>query len=641
MSRAKGRRPGTRGGPSKVLPDDLPDAAEAALDDLIRANAGADDDEPATYSRAVSEARVVDHRSADDDEPATVAGRRLGVGDASGGRRMDTASITGKRKLPPPVAPLASATPSPRTVTYGPLPSDSPLPAPTARSIPLPSGSPLSSPAARSPRRTSVPPERHTPSGRISLPLPPLDTGAVPIVRPAVGSTHDLDPNAIDTNAVPLIDTGLVPLADDDEVDDLGMGAPAFAAGDDVDLGPDVDEDPLAMTGDGHLAEPDMSEVLDALERTTSSRAESMATVDRSRGEPRLRSVRSDDEPLTRPVRSNSSYDDLAFARASSAASVEDDQLVEERAIIEVPALRFAIYEESSHLGSAHSAVAAAGHAVTVAGTGRDGLSRVLDEISEGEVDAVLAAMPGGEPLLEAIAALVDRPVVVASYGSSIPDAIQRAIAAGADLATARPHDLERLAPILLAAARLQLERRVARATRGGQSDDEPRSFVALDAFQRMVDVEIVRARRFDYALSVALFAVEVDLPSPPPGIRGIVRARAGNALIGALRDVDLATQVEPSGTGAGSVQPGNERFLVLLPHTDLKGAAAVARRVIADVTALDPVNAAGRKFAPRIVGAIAGMRAGEPATFDKLVKDATRTLEQARRDGAELAVQP
>ncbi|NVB80092.1 MAG: hypothetical protein HOV81_16985 [Kofleriaceae bacterium] len=619
MSRAKGRRPGTRGGTNKVLPEDLPDAAEAALDDLLRANAGIDDDEPATYSRAVSEARILDRRAGDDDEPATVAGRRID----------DTAGVTGTRRLPPPVAPLPSATPRSTpvptsrsgtqplrgsTVSYGPLPSDSPLPAPTARSTPLPSPNPLSSPAVRSsplPSRTAAP--RNTPSnsGRLSLPLPPIDTGAVPIVRPPPAMA---DEQVFDTNAVPLIDTGLVPLTDYDMVD-LGMGN--ADVDDDMDdqvmsdAPPDDEElDDVAM-GD----EEDMSSVLDSLEMTT-SRAGGARAV-------------------------SAPYDDIAFARAASAAQVDDEQLVEDRAIIEVPQLRFAIYEEPSHLGSAQSAVAAAGHAVSVAIASRDAIEHVLDEVHEGEIDAVLVAMPGGEPILEAIATLADRPVVIASYAGTIPDAIQRAIAAGADLATARPYDLDRLAPVLLAAARLQLERRVARAARGARSDAEARSFLALDAFQRMVDLELTRARRYEYPLAVALFSVDVDQASPPPGIRGILRARAGNALVSTLRDIDLATQVEPSGTGPGSVQPGNERFLVLLPYTDLKGAAGVARRVIAAVTALDPVNAAGRSFAPRIVGALAGMRSGEPSSFDKLVKDATRTLEQARRDGAELAVQP
>ena len=48
-----------------------------------------------------------------------------------------------------------------------------------------------------------------------------------------------------------------------------------------------------------------------------------------------------------------------------------------------------------------------------------------------------------------------------------------------------------------------------------------------------------------------------------------------------------------------------------------------------------------GRSFPPRLVGAVAGGKLGNELSFGKLMKDAMRALEQARRDGAELAVQP
>jgi len=281
------------------------------------------------------------------------------------------------------------------------------------------------------------------------------------------------------------------------------------------------------------------------------------------------------------------------------------------------------------------SAIAAAGHVVQVAGTGRDGLARVLAEIQDGDVDVVIAALPGGEALIEAALAIEPRrPIVIASLARSPIDAVNRAHAAGADLAAIRPHDVERLAPILFAAAQLHIEKGVALAARGsGRADEladpEPRSLVPYDVFQRVVELEVKRAKQFDYPLAVALFSVEVAPPAPPSGIRGILRARAGNALIHSVRDVDVATQLE------------HERFLVLLPYTDLKGGAGLARRVITAVAALDPVVAAGRSFPPRVVAAVAGAMPGQELSFAKLLKDATRTLEQARRDGAELAVQP
>jgi hypothetical protein len=204
---------------------------------------------------------------------------------------------------------------------------------------------------------------------------------------------------------------------------------------------------------------------------------------------------------------------------------------------------------------------------------------------------------------------------------------------------TTRPHDVERLAPVLLAAARLTNERRISTTAKGAEqvlrarleelSDPEPRGLQPFELFQRTLEIEIKRARRFEYPLSVALFAVEVPPPPPPAGIRGILRARAGNALIHTIRDIDMATQLD------------HERFLVLLPYTDLTGAAYVGRRVIAAVAEHDPVVSSGRSFPPRLVGAVAGSKPGEELSFAKLMKEATRALEQARRDGAELAVQP
>jgi Diguanylate cyclase, GGDEF domain len=160
-------------------------------------------------------------------------------------------------------------------------------------------------------------------------------------------------------------------------------------------------------------------------------------------------------------------------------------------------------------------------------------------------------------------------------------------------------------------------------------SDPEARGLQPIETFQRTLELEIKRARRFEYALSVALFAIDIPPPPPPPGIRGILRARAGNALINSIRDIDLATQLD------------HERFLVLLPYTDLKGAAHVARRIIGAVSQNDPVVSSGRTFEVRVVGAVAGHKKGDELSFAKLMKDASRALEQARRDGAELAVQP
>ncbi|CAN5121557.1 hypothetical protein BH11MYX1_BH11MYX1_52410 [soil metagenome] len=319
------------------------------------------------------------------------------------------------------------------------------------------------------------------------------------------------------------------------------------------------------------------------------------------------------------------------------AVSVSDE--LEETDLVEVPQLRFAIYEQQEHLRAARDAIVAAGHLAVAGGSGTTGISKIADEIVSG-IDVVLVALPGGEAVIDiALAQEPRRPIVIAAVTGKPTDCIQRAVLAGADLAAPRPHDTESMAPILLAAARLHTERRAAQNARGAEavmrakleelSDPDLRGLQPLETFQRVLELEFKRARRFEYPLSVALFAVEVAPPPPPAGIRGILRARAGNALIHTIRDIDLATQLD------------HERFLVLLPYTDLTGAAGLGRRVIAAVAQGDPVVSAGRSFPPRVVGAVAGARPGQELSFSKLMKEATQALAQARRDGAELAVQP
>jgi hypothetical protein len=311
---------------------------------------------------------------------------------------------------------------------------------------------------------------------------------------------------------------------------------------------------------------------------------------------------------------------------------------IEERP--DLTSLQVVVWEESSQLAAAQGAIAAAGHVVTVGTSGRDGAARAISAIRGGGIDVVVAALPGGESVIEAALALDPRrPIVIAALGGSTLDAIARSHEAGADLALTRSYDVDRVAPVLLAASRLAAEMRVAIAARGAEQmlrarydeivDAEPGALLPFEMFQRVLELEIKRAKRYEYPLSVALFAVEVDPPPPPQGIRGILRARAGNALINTIRDIDIATQLD------------HERFLVLLPYTDLKGSAGSARRVIAAVGALEPVIAGGRTYPPRVVGAVAGGAPGQPMSFTKLMKEATRALEQARRDGAELAVLP
>lgn len=322
------------------------------------------------------------------------------------------------------------------------------------------------------------------------------------------------------------------------------------------------------------------------------------------------------------------------------AASVIDDQLLEVTEIPELLQLELVVHDAASHLPSAQRAIAEAGHVVLAGATGREGIDTIKQTLAGGGVDAILVGLPGGEPLIEAALTMDPRrPVIIAVCAGTGAEVVARAHAAGADLVTTRPHDVDRLAPVLLAASRLAEHRRELSIVRGTEAtlrsrleqitDSEPGGLQPFELFQRVLELELKRAKRYQYPLSVALFAVEIAAPPPPAGVRGILRARAGNALIQTIRDIDIATELD------------HERFLVLLPYTDLTGATEVARRVIAAVANGDPVVAMGRSIAPRFVGAVAWAKPGKALSFGKLMREATQALEQARKDGAELAVQP
>ncbi len=330
---------------------------------------------------------------------------------------------------------------------------------------------------------------------------------------------------------------------------------------------------------------------------------------------------------------------------------VADDLVLAVEDLPEIRPLAIAVHDGAPHVATARSSIAAAGHTVAVGATGRDGLELVKQALRNGTVHALLVGIPGGESLIEtALAVTPRRPVVIASCAGSASAAVRRAVAAGADLVTVRPHDAERLAPMLLAASRLwdsKLDQRRAGSSSAGEShvadedaanhprlealgEPEPGTLQPPELFQRVVELELKRARRYLYPIAIALFSVDVEPPAPgeapPPGILGILRARAGNALIQSIRDIDMATVAE------------HDRFLVLLPYTDARGAAEVARRIIAAITEGAPLTAAGRSFPPRVVGAVAGASPGQPLAFSRLMRDATHALEEARRDGAELA---
>lgn len=311
-----------------------------------------------------------------------------------------------------------------------------------------------------------------------------------------------------------------------------------------------------------------------------------------------------------------------------------DDEVVEGDALPSIEPLSIAILDDPPYIAAAKQAISVAGHKVAAAASGQAGIEQIKSLLRTGIADVLLVGVPGGEELIDTALAASRRPVVITVFAGKPVDAVRKAVVLGVDLAVARPLDADKLAPVLLAASRLVAARSnpparpsepPMRGRLDAMVDHEPGSLQTFDAFHRVFDLEIKRSKRYGYPIALALFSVDVD-GEPPPGMLGIIRARAGNALIQSIRDIDLATEVD-------------EHFLVLLPYTSLGGAAEVARRILGAVTGGTPITAAGRTFTPEITGAVAGSEPGQPLSFERLMREVTQALDEARRDGAELAV--
>jgi PleD family two-component response regulator len=330
--------------------------------------------------------------------------------------------------------------------------------------------------------------------------------------------------------------------------------------------------------------------------------------------------------------------------RADSVVEVDDDQLVAEddASLASVPPpgprARVAVHEQSvGQLGTIRVIVDSFHHTVVAAGSGSEGISRVLAAMRTEEPPAVvITAIPGGEAIVEAARMLEPRrPVVVITGPGDVYELGEKADRLGAELYAARPHDAERLAPILAAAARLAAEREELVAIKGAhqvlrQKVDTEGAAAAggvqgFDSFQRILEVELKRARRYNYPLSVAL--LELGVFELPGGGERILRARATAAIVGAIRDIDLITELDDG------------RLLVLLPYTDLDGAENVGVRLVHAVRSQPPVVIGEVSASAELRIGVAGARVGQPLSFSRLMKDANAALAQAHADLLDLVV--
>ncbi|MEZ4398768.1 MAG: hypothetical protein R3B06_02025 [Kofleriaceae bacterium] len=305
--------------------------------------------------------------------------------------------------------------------------------------------------------------------------------------------------------------------------------------------------------------------------------------------------------------------------RAASAVPIDDDQVVEVAPLPPLPTARVALHEASAEaLAQARAACVAQGFAVAYAAVGATAVAEITRRLAgDAMPDVVVVGLPAGAAILDAARALEPRrPVLVAAVVGTGLAAAERAHGAGADLVTIRPHAVERLGPVLFAAAKLADERRRGVTSRGNElrlrerlgriaGADGASGLQPMEFFQRALELEVKRARRYGYPLAVCMLRL------PPER-----RVAAMAALTAAVRDIDLPVEI------------ADERVLVLLPYTDAAGAALVAHRVVA---AMGAPAAAG----------VAGVAGGAPLALATLMRAAAAALREAVAGGPPVVVAP
>ncbi|MDY0001892.1 MAG: diguanylate cyclase [Polyangia bacterium] len=224
---------------------------------------------------------------------------------------------------------------------------------------------------------------------------------------------------------------------------------------------------------------------------------------------------------------------------------------------------------------------------------------------------------------------------VVLIFPRGAERAVELAEELGADAGFAKPVSRDLFHMALRLAERVSEARRRAAQLQGRadelgerlerMGDVRPgQRFYHFDFFKHLLIVEIRRAKRYRYPLSVCL--LEIDPYRLPPGhlmARREIRSGVARAVSESIRDIDIPVYV------------GGERILIVLPHTPIAGAGKVARRVARLIREgmyhvgdeLQSVSAS--------IG-VAGLEGAPQATFSELIRRAQVALKTAQEKGGD-----
>lgn len=150
--------------------------------------------------------------------------------------------------------------------------------------------------------------------------------------------------------------------------------------------------------------------------------------------------------------------------------------------------------------------------------------------------------------------------------------------------------------------------------------------FHSFDAVKDLLVIEVRRAKRYGYPLSVLMVGLD-PLPAvhelQRPSLQRDITGGLAVAIAKSVRAIDLPIQYAP------------DRILVFLPHTDLAGAEEVGRRI---KRRIKRITYRGPGLTAQLTASVgvAGLGAGDTLTFSKLIRSASAALKAAQLKGGD-----
>jgi diguanylate cyclase (GGDEF)-like protein len=153
--------------------------------------------------------------------------------------------------------------------------------------------------------------------------------------------------------------------------------------------------------------------------------------------------------------------------------------------------------------------------------------------------------------------------------------------------------------------------------------------FYRFDVFKQMIVLEVKRAKRYGYPLSILLLAFDNFQRVSgwlTPDQRKTLYGHTRKQVSASIRDIDIPLLF------------AEENVLVVMPHTELAGAAVVADRIRDKIVSIKPPGSlAELKLSVSI--AVASSESAEMRTFGTMIQEAMRGLKEAEFKGGDVVL--